>query len=795
MKNYPVIKITILFICGILLQPLFKINLILFSLSVLFILLLVIYFLTSFKNRESIVSLFLLLIFVLLGCFRASITNKHSYLSENLNKIKNLSAFGTITWVELERDENIEFCFYADSIKVDNKIIGKRINLIGKIWEEDKSRMDSIYNLISPGNFINLTGTYTKGRETRNPGEFDYNRYLREKGISGIVTTYNAGDFKVLNKGRIFFLSEIFQIRKSIFRRISDLQNGQTASLLKSLLLADRSDIDYETKTEFINSGVIHVLAVSGLHTGFIILFLLLAFGRFNIYIRSIAAILGLLIFMCITGLPVSVFRASVMAIIIIVAFMLNRSTNLFNSLALAALVILIVSPDEIYSAGFQLSFSAVLSIGVILPLFQKGIKKLNIKNNLLRYFILLFAVSISVEIGTLPVTLAYFRKLSLIAPITNLVVIPLIGLILLVALGTLLISIVFPYIAAVYAAANDFFTFILFKFIKTSGSLEYSFIWIRNFLLYDALIFYSLLTFFIFFFKKFNSVTARISLLALVIINFLILSSFNNKVLFQKNELNLMMIDVGQGDSFLLQMPDGKSVLIDAGPASNYFNTGEYIIIPLLNYLGIDRIDYGFISHLDLDHYGGFVSLIHNKRVKRIFKPSLDTADQNDRKFEKYLIENKIPFSYYQRDIMKLKNLRIYSLYNKLENSCSKNERSGVIKIVFGENSFLFTGDAESNREKILLKVYKSFLKSDILKVGHHGSSSGSSINFIKVVNPKISLISAGNQNKFGHPSSKILERLRTIKSKIYRTDKLGAVLFRANGDSIYAVSWKEHR
>lgn len=794
MKDYPVIKITLLFICGILLQPLLRINLVIYLIAALFVFILVFLYFTSIRYKEIIVSFCLLLLIVLLGSFRANVINRNSFLSENLHKVKNFLAFGTVTWVELKRDNGVEFRLFADSVSINNNLIGKEINLICKIREENKTKSDSVYSLISPGNLISIKGTYTKGRNIRNPGEFDYSRYLGEKGISGIVTTYDADNFKIINKKTKFFTNQIFQIRKSIYSAILNLQNDETASLLKSLLLADRTDIDFETKTEFINSGVIHVLAVSGLHTGFIILFLLLFFGRFNIYFRSFSAILGILVFMCIAGLPVSVIRASVMAIVIIVALMLNRTTNLFNSLALAALIILIVNPDEIYSPGFQLSFSAVLSIGVIFPLFRNSIKKLNIKNKFLKYFILLFAVSLSAEIGTLPVTVTYFRKLSLIAPFTNLVVIPLIGLILLIAIGTLLMNTVFPFIAGIYAAANDFFAYVLFKFIKIGGNLEYSFIWIRNYLLYDALVFYSFLIFLIYFFTKFKSIPAKLSLLILVSANFFIYSTMNDKELLHKNTFYLFMIDVGQGDSFLLQTPDGKTALIDAGSVSNYFDTGDYVLIPLLNYLGIDKIDYGFISHLDLDHYGGFVSLIHNKRIGKIIKPQIDSTDVYDQKFEKYLNDNNIPFSYYKKDITKFKNARIYSLYNNLDNNYSKNERSGILKIVYGRNSFLFTGDAESTREKILLNVYKSFLKSDVLKIGHHGSSSGTSVNFLKMVNPEISLISAGIQNKFGHPSQKILRRLRSTKSKVYRTDELGAVLLKSTGDSIYVVDWKNN-
>ena len=793
MKNFPVIKISLLFICGILLHPLLKINFVIFLTAGLFLFIFLLFYFTRVRTKEIIISFCLLLIILLLGSFRALITNKDSLLSENLYKAKNLLVYGTVTWVELRRDDEIEFRIYADSVLFNSKVIGKDINLIGKIREEKIIVSDSIYKTISPGNYISILGTYSKGREIRNPGEFDYNRYLREKGISGIISTYDAGNFEIINTKKSFFPNEIFQVRKSIYNTILNLQNIETASLLKGLLLADRSDIDFEAKTEFINSGVIHVLAVSGLHTGFIILFLLLIFGRFNIYFRSFAAISGLLVFMCITGLPVSVFRASIMAIVIIVAFMLNRTTNLFNSLALAALIILIANPDEIYSPGFQLSFSAILSIDLIFPLFRNGIKKLNIRNKSLKYFILLSAVSLSVEIGTLPITAAYFRKLSVIAPVVNLIVIPLIGLILLTAICTLMISAAFPFIASIYAAANDFFTFVLFRFIKTCGNLEYSFVWIRNFLLYDALVFYSLLILFICFFPKFRSVSAKLCLLSLAAANFFIFSSLNDKELLYKNELNVLMIDVGQGDSFLLQTADGKTALIDAGPVSNYFDAGEYVLIPLLNYLGINKINYGFISHLDLDHYGGFISLIHNNRIEKIIKPGFDSTDINDQKFEKYLNENNIPFSYFKKDITKIGNMRMYSLYNNLDNNCSKNEKSGILKIVYGNNSFLYTGDADSKREEILLNDYKAFLKADVLKVGHHGSASGSSINFLQMVKPQIGLISAGIQNKFGHPSEIVLKRLRAIKSKIYRTDKLGAVLLRSNGDSVYAVDWRD--
>ena len=794
MKDYPVIKFTLLFICGILVQPLIKLSLVFFLITILLIASLAIFYFISLKQKNLILSILFFLLILLLGSFRASIAGGDSFISENLYKIKNFSAFGTISEVELKRDNEIEFYLLADSVKAGNIIIARNIKLIGRIRELKNKEMDSIYDSISPGNLVMISGTYTKGREMRNPGEFDYNKYLRSKGISGIVTAYYIKDFKLLNKNSNFFLNGIFQIRKSIYKTILKYHSKQTASLLKSLLLADRSDIDYETKTGFINSGVMHVLAVSGLHTGFIILFLLLIFGRLNVYFRSIVVIIGLVLFLLITGMPVSVFRASVMAVTLLTAYILNRSSNLFNSLALAALIILLINPWDIYTAGFQLSFSAVLSIGVIFPFFKRKIEELNIKNNLLKYFILLLVVSLCVEIGTLPVMVSYFRKLSLISAGANLVVIPLIGLIILIAIVTLLLDIISPLIAGIYAAANELFTYALFKLIKTAGSLDYSFIWVRNFSNYDTLIFYSFLILFLYYYKRFQSTAAKFILFFLVVINFFLFSELDNKELLQPGKLNIIMVDVGQGDSFLLCFPDGKTALIDGGPAYSYFDAGERTLIPLLDYLGINKIDYGFISHLDADHYGGFVSLIHNNRIKEIYKPALDSTDINDMKLEKYLSQNKIPISYYHKEILKLNNLRIYFLHNSLTRYESKNNRCGVIKIVYGKNSFLFPGDAELKREKLLVKKYNSFLDSDLLKVSHHGSSSGTSGQFLNVVKPRISLISAGIGNKYGHPSAKTLDRLREAKSEIYRTDKLGAVFLSSNGEAINLINWKNY-
>jgi len=573
------------------------------------------------------------------------------------------------------------------------------------------------------------------------------------------------------------------------------MHNSKTAALLRGLLLADRREIDQETKTQFINSGVVHVLAVSGLHVGFIALIFIILLGRFNIYLRSVLTIIGLLCFMILTGIPPSVFRATVMTLVIIVAFLTNRSTNIFNSLAIAALIILIINPDEIYSPGFQLSFSAVIAIGVIYPIISRAINRLHIQSKFIRYVLLFMAVSFAAQIGTLPFTLIYFGKLSVIALAANIIVIPTIGIILSLSVVTLIIGSIFPPIALYYAATNDAITWLMLKLINLTGELSFSHFTINGYSIYDSVVFYFFISLFIYFIGRFKTKSAIVIFLVLTISNVVLFSFLDDEELLPANQLSILMVDVGQGDSFIIKFPNNKTALIDAGEATFYFDYGERVILPLLNYLGIEKIDYGFVSHLDLDHYGGFVALILEDKIGEIYKPALDTSLKKDLKFEKFLKNKKIPFTYYDKQSLEIGNCKVYILTDKEESefyNLSSNNRSGILKIVYGKSSFLFTGDAEKRVENILINNYQSFLNVDVLKVGHHGSKTSSSDKFLKYASPQYALISAGIKNKFGHPAQNVISKFKSNDIKILRTDLSGGILLTSDSETISNVKWK---
>jgi competence protein ComEC len=769
-------------------------DLLVIPLILLFLISIVSFFYNQKKVPEVISIISLCLFFFVLGNYlhAIKIENK-SFLPNEINAIDKIVVIGSVQSIDLRKEKEITFEIKTDSIRIDNVYRTEEIFLICKVKDKNES-LERLYNKLVPGNKIRVEGRFQKGREERNPGEFNYDNYLHSKGISGLFFVNDDYDVKIIDWSSNLFQKTIFNARKFVDSKINSFHNSQTAGLLRGLLLADRSNIDYETRTEFVNSGVMHILAVSGLHVGYIALIFIVVFGRFNIFIRSILTIVGLIAFLLLTGMPASVFRAVVMAVVIIFAYMTNRSSNIFNSLAIAAFIVLALNPEEIFSAGFQLSFLAVLSIAVIYPIIQNFINSLQLKSIVVNYILLFMGVSLSAQIGTLPLTLIYFGKLSLVALLTNLIVIPLAGAIVGIAILTLTLSLFISSIAVFYAAANELLVFILFKVVSFAGDTDYSFIPIKNFTLYDSAIFYLAIVLIIYGLTKFGSRAGKFIFIILVIGNAVLLSSFDNKNLLKENKLSVMMIDVSQGDAALIKFPNEQTTLIDGGYASYYFDNGERIIKPLLNYFDIDKIDYAFVSSMKQESYGGFVNLIKSNKIRNIVKPVLDSSSLVDVKFEELIREQKIPIKYFRKNVFEISKVKIYFL-NMVDFASDVRKdysQTGVIKLVYGNTSFLFPGNIENETEYFYCDEYKNFLKSDVLKISNNGSVNSSSLEFLQTVQPKISLISVANQNKFGKTSSLILERLKKIGSQVYRTDEEGAVLLQSDGDKINKVRWK---
>jgi len=791
MKDYPLIKYVIFFIFGILGADYLS-----FStkyISYIFFIVLAIAILFQIKKLKIATVLFIissLLFGFLYSSFREN--GKVNYPFPE-SKISETIIWGKIENIELLHKDEFKLLVSSDSININDTTHLIKNTIQCNISSESKRKLERKYNKLGIGNKIRLIGTLRKGRNERNPGEFDYYKYLQSKEIVGILYVRELKNIVQTDFNVNLFYNSIFNVRKWISSKIDLTHNTQTASLLKGLILADRSEIDYRTKESFVNSGVIHVLAVSGLHVGFIVLIFMFIFSRISVYPRTFLIILGLIAFLLITNSPASVFRATIMIVVMFLAYLSNRNYSSLNSLAIAALILLLINPNEIFNPGFQLSFSAVLSILVIYPILSSKIKT---ENKVLKYLFLFLAVSFSAQVGTLPFTLIYFQKLSIISLLANFFVIPLIGIIIGLGVLTIFVS-TFSIIFAIYfGSANMLATEIMMKIVDFTGNQQYSFLFIPNFSIYDGIAFYILFSIIIYSIQKFTNVYASVILFVVVGLNLFFFLKIDDKQLLPDGVFSLVMIDIGQGDGILLKFPDGKTALVDAGNATFDFDNGERVIAPLLRRLSIKQIDYGFISHVDSDHYKGFLYLIKNGWIKEIYKPQIDTSQQKDVDLEKIIYENSVKLNYYSKKKMIFGNLALYILNDTTSSEYKhfdSNNQSGVLKIVHGKNSFLLVGDAEKESEQLMIEKYGIFLHSDILKIGHHGSKSSSSQIFIDEVSPKIGLISAGLNNSFGHPKKMILDRFAKSKVKLYRTDIEGALIFHSDGDNLSKITWQD--
>ncbi len=799
MKNYPVIKYVLFFISGIIIQKYLNLSIILlfWIVPILFLVLIGLQFIKSKFNFNLLISILLILLVVSSGSLyfssRTIIKTEYPFAKAKLTKS---IIYGKIKSIKLKQEQKLSLVVEVDSVNIKGKSLLLDSDFICNIKEKNAKLLDKLYDKIGVGNYVRIKGTINRARDERNPGEFDYYKYLQSKEISALVYSGNARDIKIVSNNTSYLKNLIFKTRKAISGSIDKLYNKKTSGLLKGLLLADRSEIDYRVKESFINSGVIHVLAVSGLHVGFIVLIFYLLFSRASIYPRTILTIIGLIAFLLITNNPPSVFRATIMAVVMLLVFLSNRNYNAVNSLAIAALILLIIEPAEVFNPGFQLSFSAVLSILVLYPLFQEKIRAFGIQNNSLKYMLLFIAVSFSAQLGTLPFTLIYFNKLSVISLLANLFVIPIIGLIISLGILSLVVGTFWTWGALIFSSTNMLSVDILFYIVELLGEFKFSHLFIREFSVQDALIYYLFFLVFIFSLKRFSNSFALLIAAVVIIGNSIVYLQLDDHELLPDGELSVFMIDIGQGDGILIKFPNNKYGLIDAGNATPTFDNGERVIAPLLKRLGINKIDYGFISHVDSDHYKGFLYLIANGFISKVYKPQLDTSLSKDVKLEKLIHINNVDLEYYSNKIIDFGNARIYVLNDSTDlayKNFDTNNKSGVFKIVHGDNKFLFVGDAEKRAERLLVKSYGNFLDVDVLKVGHHGSKTSSSKQFLEFVKPEIALISAGLGNHFKHPSKVIIDLFEDREIEIHRTDLEGAILFQSDGERLTKINWKD--
>ncbi|GBE26731.1 comEC family competence protein [bacterium BMS3Bbin03] len=633
----------------------------------------------------------------------------------------------------------------------------------------------------------------------RNPGGFDYRAYLTHRGISALFYPEQGVPYKTFGaeSGNRFRKDLIAPLRTKISAQLTAyLGQTEEASLLKGFLLGQRGQIDPDIQNRFAKTGVIHVLAVSGLHVGFILVLMLgiLKWLRLREFPRTLLIILGLIFYVYLTGGKPPVVRASLMAVIILIGYLVQRRPDVINSLAVAALLLLLVNPFLLFDAGFQLSFLAVLGI-VLFYNRLMGFFQFQPKNKWQHFFreklLPLLIVSFAAQLGTLPLTLYYFHRLPTYALLANIVVIPLVFIIVTFGFAMLIAGAVWPVLGMGIAWCVKIILTFLIQFVtffsNLPGSTVESF---GRFSIWHFLVYLVLLGL-----VWYANEPKRVRRFVLALFFLWVSRAGVDAVSHLRPELKVTFLDVGQGDGSVVELPDGHVLVIDAGPRQNLFDSGRSIVFPFLRDKRLNSIDALMISHHHKDHAGGVPFLIAHMPVGEVWDNGDSLAEPIYRLYRREISEKKIPLRAVSAGYHKLnwQGVSLWIFYpleinhrpGAADPANIENNHSVVAKICFGRRSFLFTGDIEARVEQKLIR-FGELLKSDVLKMPHHGSRTSGTLAFLKTVAPQVAVISVAARNRFHQPSEEVLERLRNLNIRICRTDREGAIEFKTDGKTL---------
>lgn len=627
-----------------------------------------------------------------------------------------------------------EYEIDGDYLKIEGNVHNKKV--IAKYYIDTYKEQQYLKNNIKYGTVLEIIGELTLQNNNTIPNGFNYKEYLENNGVSNTIL---AEKIKVKRQSENIF----YIIKNKAYERTKLFKEP---SYIYAFVLGNTNYLDNEVNKIYLENGITHLFSLSGLHVSIFALIIINILKAFKIgeFKRIFIVFMVLLLFTFITGYSPSIIRATILFFLIALNkyFKLNVKTE--NILILTFFISLLLKPNDIYNVGFQLSYIVTYFL-IISNFLLKDKSKIKI----------LLLISIISLISSLPIIINLNSEVNLFSIFNNIIFVPFVT------------YIVFPLALITYSI--PFIQEIFYFFIDI---MEYLTVLLNNFKMmivikYINLIF--VLIYYIFLFLLFKTKQFKFLFFNFILI---LIIKFSNVI--DKNTY-FYFLDVGQGDSMFILTENKKSIIIDTGGKITYkkenwavrnssYSICEDTLVPFYKSLGINKIDYMFITHGDVDHAKEAKCIEQSMNVKQSFINSDEVTE-----YEKLYNYKKFGNSF-----IKIDNVKIYNINDNLYDN--ENDNSLVLLIEINDLKFLLMGDAGVLVEKNLMDRY-NLKEIDILKVGHHGSKSSSSKEFIDEVNPKYSIISVGKNNRYGHPNNEVLENLKD--SKIYRTDRDGSIMF----------------
>ena len=630
------------------------------------------------------------------------------------------------------------------------------------------------------GNAIRAAGELSFFQNARNPGNFDQKLYYQRQDIHGSAW---AKEVEVVDDSIWKIRDWLSEFRSQWKKALIQAMGEKDGNVLSAMLLGEKSEMDPDTKELYQVSGIGHILAISGLHLSFI------GIGAYRIFRRmtgsytagGIAGILLLVLYVMMIGVTISAVRALVMFLFRVGAEMTGRHYDPPTALAAAAAAVLLWRPLSLYDGGFWLSFGAVFAMIIVLPIF----KGLPVQG---------FWASVSINLTILPVMLFYFFEFPPYSLLLNLFVIPLMSAMLLLGLlGSAAYAAGIP-IAVFGLRICKVILWLYEKCCEIGMGIPGARMIAGKPRLWQIAAYYILLAAALVFLRRLRrkeikkasgmETTGRIKimpLLALAAGIFILTFRFG-----EEGRLSVTILDVGQGDGIFIQGPAGGTYLIDGG-SSDIKKVGQYRIEPFLKSRGVGKLDYVLISHGDSDHMNGVADLIERRKIGieigTLVLPMQEAWDESLCSLADMARQAGIQVAEIGpgQGIQENEAALFCIQPAKGDEIQPGNEASMVLALSSGEFDMLLSGDVEGKGEELLTERLTKTEQArtwEVLKVAHHGSRNSTSERFLQSVQPAFAIISAGEQNRYGHPHQETLVRLKERGIKIYSTQDKGAVM-----------------
>lgn len=757
--NRPFIYFTIPILFGIVFYYFIEINI--FITLILLVLFLIVNLIRLKLNLTIKINLFIS--FFLLGILLTGLKSNSSQLIEYVDMPIELK--GVVKDVKTISEEEGRYIILVHSINHNGTYKNISEKTILKVIGEKQ---------LTLGDEVGFKAILKEPLPNTNPKLFNYKLSLLTENI---YTTATIKDYSITTVEKVkpslpFRLKEGFT--NKVERTFDSYLVEDNSSLMKAIVLGNDSYLDGENINQFRDLGLAHILAVSGLHIGILAGFLvsLMAYLGINRKINIGLTIAIIWFYAYIIGGPPSVLRANIMFSLLLLSELLREPYDSINTLFFALFLMIIINPFWIFGIGFQLSFIATFFIIYLTPKISEIFYPYDSK------IIKSLAGILSVQFGLLPIQAYYFNRIPLIAVVANLILVPLFSICLILSMVMILFSCFSRLAASSIGLIVNFLLNIQFYGIELFNYFPYLTLRLSSPSIMEIFIYY-IFIFILFDVLKIRNLNKRVTKAIIFYLLFLII--INSFAISLNQRLDANFIDVGQGDSILLNTKEGNYLIDTGGNIFGNFDIGENILIPYLEKMGIFKIKGVFITHYDADHCKSLPYLMDNMEVENIYLGYEREGNELYEKIKGKALSKNVPISILRKgDKLRLDNntnVIVVGPDEELLRNSKNNENnlSLVLLLNYYDKNILFTGDIEKAGEQSLLKSLNANV--DFLKVPHHGSKTSSSIELLESTKPKVGFISVGRNNSFGHPHIEVINRYEDNSIDLYRTDQLGLI------------------